>query len=136
MTTKKLAPATDTVAAPAKPKRRKAPKRSQEELLQALQEKQRALAERTERATRRLEAEERKIVSGTKARKLRMQKQLQFQAAVARVAPEFWDEAHYIAAIERALDADPEELHRRGEELLQQLGTHRRGGPRKYLPEN
>lgn len=101
-------------------------RRSPEQRLADLEKKQAAILERQKAAIARIEAAKKRLMQSPSARKDRMDQDKRFVRAAQVLAPE-WDARHFIAALEKALQEDPQALQERGEALLEEHGKPRRG---------
>lgn len=110
--------------------KRKYVRKTLEQSLQELEAEQARALKRKDKALQKLESERARLLCTPSSRKVRMQMQLQFQAATARMVPD-WDERHFMAAICRAIEEDPETLKNEGSDLLEKNGSNRKGAPRR-----
>lgn len=101
-------------------------RRTPEQRLAALEQKQAEILERQKAAIAKIEEAKKRLMESPAHRRERAQKERQFMRAAYALAPS-WDVPHYIAAIEKALEEDEAALQARGEELLQTHGKGRRG---------
>ncbi|WP_031572030.1 hypothetical protein [Acidithiobacillus thiooxidans] len=101
-------------------------RRTPEQRLADLEKKQAEILERQKAALAKIEAEKKRLTQSPSARKKNVEQEKRFVRAVEALAPE-WDYRHFVAAIEKALQEDPQSLQERGEALLEEHGKPRRG---------
>jgi len=101
-------------------------RRTAEQRLADLERKKQEILERQQAALAKIEEQKRRLTQNPVLRKEKVENQKRFYRALAVVAPE-WEEAQVIAAVEKCLSENPEELANRGAELLEQHGKPRRG---------
>ena len=101
-------------------------RRTPEQRLADLEKKQAEIIERQKAALARIEAAKKRLMQSPSARKDRLEQDKRFARAAQALAPE-WDARHFIAALEKALQEDPQALQERGEALLEEHGKPRRG---------
>lgn len=101
-------------------------RRTPEQRLADLEKKQAEILERQKAALAKIEAEKKRLMQTPSARKKNVAQEKRFVRAAEALAPE-WDYRHFIAAIEKALQEDPQVLQERGEALLEEHGKARRG---------
>ena len=101
-------------------------RRTPEQRLADLEKKQAEIIERQKAALARIEAAKKRLMQSPSARKDRLEQDKRFVRAAQALAPE-WDSRHFIAALENALQEDPQALQDRGEALLEEHGKARRG---------
>lgn len=101
-------------------------RRTPEQRLADLEKKQAEILERQKAALARIEAAKKRLMQSPSARKDRLEQDKRFVRAAQALAPE-WDARHFIAALEKALQEDPQALQERGEALLEEYGKPRRG---------
>ncbi|MBU2733852.1 hypothetical protein [Acidithiobacillus ferridurans] len=101
-------------------------RRTAEQRLADLENKQAEILERQRAALAKIEEEKKKLMESPSSRKKNLEQEKRFARAASALAPD-WDIRHYIAAIEKALIDDAEALLARGEALLAEHGKGKRG---------
>lgn len=106
-----------------KPKR---VRRTAEQRLADLEQKQLEIMERQKAAIEKIEAQKQLLLNNPSSRKERLEREKRFQRTLLALVPE-WDLRHVTAAVAISMAEDMDRLCEQGEKLLEEHGKARRG---------